>query len=67
MTVGGVVTQGRSQGVLQWVTSYTVSYSTDGTSFASVNNAADASTYRRANSCTQPVSDKPAHSSAYNS
>ena len=30
-------------------------------------NAADASTYCRANSCAQPVSDKPAHSSAYNS
>ena len=24
-------------------------------------------TYRRANSCTQPVSDEPAHSSAYDS
>ena len=39
--------------------SYTLAYTS--------TDAADASTYRRANSCTQPVSDEPAHNSAYDS
>ena len=39
--------------------SYTLAYTS--------TNAADSRTYPRANSCTQPVSDKPAHSSTYNS
>ena len=39
--------------------SYTLAYTS--------TDAADSCAYPSANSCAQPVSDKPAHSSAYNS